>query len=121
MDDRDSSAQLLRQFESIWQDEQALQDVKEEMLRRLKVMYQEHPPEFIYFVTLYYLFKDFLKEATNYETLQTRTGFQNTVIWNKLYDFQRDGVLGAINKIETYGAALSPTVLGSEKRSKRWR
>ncbi|WMJ21228.1 helicase-related protein [Geobacillus kaustophilus] len=115
MNDRDSSAQLLCQFEAIWQDEQALQDVKDEILRRLEVMYQEHPPEFIYFVTLYYLFKDFLKEATNYETLQTRTGFQNTVIWNKLYDFQRDGVLGAINKIETYGGCIIADSVGLGK------
>ena len=115
VDDEHSNTQLLRQFDAIWQDEQALQDVKDEILRRLEVMYKENSPEFIYFVTLYNLFKGFLQDAKNYESLQTRTGFENTVIWNKLYDFQRDGVIGAINKIETYGGCIIADSVGLGK------
>ena len=115
VDDEHSNTQLLRQFDAIWQDEQALQDVKDEILRRLEVMYKENSPEFIYFVTLYNLFKGFLQDAKNYESLQTRTGFENTVIWNELYDFQRDGVIGAINKIETYGGCIIADSVGLGK------
>jgi hypothetical protein len=115
VDNIESNTQLLRNFEAIWQNEYALQDVKEQILRRLEVLYKENSPEFIYFVTLYNLFKDFLQDTKNYEALQTRTGFENTVIWNKLYDFQRDGVIGAINKIETYGGCIIADSVGLGK------
>ncbi|WP_342581496.1 helicase-related protein [Ureibacillus sp. FSL W7-1570] len=115
VDDTESNTQLLRNFEAIWQNEYALQDVKKQILRRLEVLYKENSPEFIYFVTLYNLFKDFLQDTKDYEALQTRTGFENTLIWNKLYDFQRDGVIGAINKIETYGGCIIADSVGLGK------
>lgn len=115
VDDAATNAQLIRKFDAIWQNEYALQDVKEQILRRLEVLYKENSPEFIYFVTLYNLFKDFLQDTKDYEALQTRTGFENTVIWNKLYDFQRDGVIGAINKIETYGGCIIADSVGLGK------
>ncbi len=103
------------------ENEYALQDVKEQILRQLEVLYREHTPEFIYFVTLYNLFKDFLQETRDYSTLQTKTGFENTIVWNKLYDFQRDGVIGAINKIETYGGCIIADSVGLGKHLKHWR
>ncbi|SFA56898.1 Superfamily II DNA or RNA helicase, SNF2 family [Anoxybacillus pushchinoensis] len=115
VDDIEANTQLLRNFDAIWHNEYALQDVKEQILRRLEVLYKENSPEFIYFVTLYNLFKDFLQDTKDYEALQTRTGFENTVIWNKLYDFQRDGVIGAINKIETYGGCIIADSVGLGK------
>ncbi|WP_342463263.1 SNF2-related protein [Ureibacillus sp. FSL K6-8385] len=115
VDDIEANTQLLRNFEAIWHNEYALQDVKEQILRRLEVLYKENSPEFIYFITLYNLFKDFLQDTKDYEALQTRTGFENTVIWNKLYDFQRDGVIGAINKIETYGGCIIADSVGLGK------
>jgi hypothetical protein len=115
VDDIESNTQLLRNFEAIWQNDYVLQDVKEQILQKLEVLYKENSPEFIYFVTLYNLFKDFLQDTKDYEALQTRTGFENTVIWNKLYDFQRDGVIGAINKIETYGGCIIADSVGLGK------
>ncbi|MCX8002612.1 MAG: helicase-related protein [Anoxybacillus mongoliensis] len=114
-DDEKENIELIRQFGDIWKNEYALQDVKEQILRQLEVLYQEHTPEFIYFVTLYNLFKDFLQETRDYSTLQTKTGFEKTTIWNKLYDFQRDGVVGAINKIETYGGCIIADSVGLGK------
>ena len=114
-DDEKENIELLRQFDDIWKNEYALQDVKEQILRQLEVLYREHTPEFIYFVTLYNLFKDFLQETRDYSTLQTKTGFENTIVWNKLYDFKRDGVIGAINKIETYGGGIIADSVGLGK------
>lgn len=115
VDDYDTNNQLLKNFEAIWNNEQALEDVKEKILNRLEVLYKENSPEFIYFVTLYNLFKDFLEGAKDFETLQRRTGFENTIIWDKLYDFQRDGVMGAINKIETHGGCIIADSVGLGK------
>jgi SNF2 family DNA or RNA helicase len=115
VDDIEANTQLVRNFDAIWHNEYALQDVKEQILRRLEVLYQENSPEFIYFVTLYNLFKDFLHDSKDFNSLQSRIGFEHTVIWNKLYDFQRDGVIGAINKIETYGGCIIADSVGLGK------
>ena len=115
VEDEATNTQLLKNFETIWQNEHALQDVKVQILDRIELLYQENSPEFIYFVTLYNLFKDFLEGTRDFNALQTKTGFEQTLIWNKLYEFQRDGVVGAINKIETYGGCIIADSVGLGK------
>ncbi|MFX0558838.1 helicase-related protein [Tepidibacillus infernus] len=115
VDDEETNNQLLRNFDAIWRNDQLLEDVKEQILQRIELLYRENSPEFIYFVTLYNLFKDFLEGNRSFDILQTKTGFQNTKIWNKLYDFQKDGVVGAINKIETYGGCIIADSVGLGK------
>lgn len=110
-----TNEQLLAKFESIWSNKQLLKDVKKEILEKLELLYKENNPEFIYFVTLYNLFKDFLEGNKDFSSLQQQTGFENTVIWNKLYKFQKDGVIGAINKIETYGGCIIADSVGLGK------
>lgn len=113
--DEKTNEQLLAKFESIWSNKQLLKDVKKEILEKLELLYKENNPEFIYFVTLYNLFKDFLEGNKDFSSLQQQTGFENTVIWKKLYKFQKDGVIGAINKIETYGGCIIADSVGLGK------
>ena len=113
--DQHTNQELLRNFDLIWDNDENLQDVKANILSRLELLYKRNSPEFIYFVTLYNLFKDFLEDSRDYKALHTKTGFENTVIWNKLYDFQRDGVIGAINKIETFGGCIIADSVGLGK------
>ncbi|MBD8070000.1 helicase-related protein [Bacillus sp. PS06] len=115
VDDDSTNRQLLDSFESIWENAQILKDVKEDIINRVELLYKENSPEFIYFVTLYNLFKDFLEGNRDFRTLQEKTGFENTTIWNKLYNFQKDGVVGAINKIETYGGCIIADSVGLGK------
>lgn len=115
VDDESTNRQLLDSFESIWGNAQILKDVKENIINRVELLYKENSPEFIYFVTLYNLFKDFLEGNRDFRTLQEKTGFENTTIWNKLYNFQKDGVVGAINKIETYGGCIIADSVGLGK------
>lgn len=115
LEDESTNQQLLDSFESIWGNAQILKDVKEEIINRVELLYKENSPEFIYFVTLYNLFKEFLEGNRDFRTLQEKTGFDNTVIWNKLYNFQKDGVVGAINKIETYGGCIIADSVGLGK------
>lgn len=110
-----TNEQLLSSFENIWTNEDLLTDVKEDILTQLEKLYKENSPEFIYFVTLYNIFKDFLDGTRDFSTLQHTTGFENTLIWRKLYNFQRDGVVGAINKIETYGGCIIADSVGLGK------
>lgn len=115
VDEEATNQQLLQSFESIWENTQILKDVKDRVIKKVELLYKENSPEFIYFVTLYNLFKDFLEGNRDFRSLQEKTGFENTIIWNKLYNFQKDGVVGAINKIETFGGCIIADSVGLGK------
>lgn len=103
--------QLLNQFELYWSDKDKVKDVKAHLLKSLEEVYRENNPEFIYFVTLYNIFKDYLNDLSEEDIIKTKTGFKESVVWNKLYNFQKDGVLGAIDKLEKYhGCILADSV-----------
>ncbi len=116
VDEEATNQQLLQSFESIWENTQILKDVKDKIIKKVELLYKENSPEFIYFVTLYNLFKEFLDGNRDFRSLQEKTGFENTIIWNKLYNFQKDGgVVGAINKIETFGGCIIADSVGLGK------
>ncbi len=106
---------LLAWFDEIWADQSVVVDVKEEVLRYLDQLYANHSPEFIYFKTLYHLFEDYLKEADKGGLLDEKTGFFETDVWEMLYDFQKDGVKGAINKILKHNGCIIADSVGLGK------
>lgn len=81
----------------------------------MRILYKENTPEFIYFVTLYNIFNNYLDELTEDNIVKSRTGFKETSIWNKLYKFQKDGVMGAIDKIEKYNGCIIADSVGLGK------
>ncbi len=81
----------------------------------MQLIYKENTPEFIYFVTLYNIFKDYLGEITEDNIVKTKIGFKETEVWNKLYKFQKDGVIGAIDKIEKHGGCIIADSVGLGK------
>lgn len=111
----DATMHFLQQFDDLWQDDNQVEDVKDEVLRQMQVIYKENTPEFIYFITLYNIFYDYLDELTEENIVKTKTGFKDTVIWNKLYKFQKDGVLGAIDKLEKYNGCIIADSVGLGK------
>lgn len=113
--DEETNAKIKQIFNQMWENKQQLQDVKNEVLNRVQQMYEKNSPELAYFVTIYNIFKKFLEENEGYDRIQQKTGFQQTEVWNKLYSFQRDGVVGAINKIETYGGCIIADSVGLGK------
>lgn len=108
---KEATMQLLQQFNELWDDDTQVEDVKEKVLEHMQVIYKENTPDFIYFITLYHIFHEYLNELTEENIVKSKTGFKDTVIWNKLYKFQKDGVLGAIDKLEKYhGCILADSV-----------
>ena len=107
--------QLLNQFELYWNDKDKVKDVKTYLLKSLEEVYKENNPEFIYFVTLYNIFKDYLNDLSEEDIIKTKTGFKESVVWNKLYNFQKDGVLGAIDKLEKYHGCILVDSVGLGK------
>ena len=113
--DASSTAAMLEWFETIWSDPSAVQDAKNLLLKQLDDLIKDQSPEFIYFLTLYNIFKDFLDDIDEENIIKTKTGFKETVVWNKLYKFQRDGVLGAIDKLEKYNGCIIADSVGLGK------
>ena len=105
----------LQMFDELWNNTAAVEDVKEQVLQHMQVLYKENTPEFIYFITLYNVFKEYLGELTEDNIVKTKTGIKDTLIWNKLYKFQRDGVIGAIDKIEKYNGCIIADSVGLGK------
>ena len=114
-DGNEINSTLKSKFNEIWNNEDLLKDVKKDILNKIKYLYKDNSPEFLYFITLYNIFKDFLEENDNKEVIKSRTGFKDTEVWNRLYNFQKDGVVGAINKIETYGGCIIADSVGLGK------
>jgi SNF2 family DNA or RNA helicase len=115
--DSDRDRQELKEwFESIWNDKTGLvQDVKEKTLEYLELLYAENAPEFIYYKTLFHIFASYLDEQKSGGLLDAKTGFYDTEIWEKLYDFQKDGVKGAINKILKHNGCIIADSVGLGK------
>lgn len=113
--DAPSTQAMLDWFETIWNDPAAVEDAKATLLDRLARMVNDQTPEFIYFLTLYNIFKDFLEDIDEENIIKSKTGFKDTIVWNKLYKFQRDGVLGAIDKLEKYNGCIVADSVGLGK------
>lgn len=115
INDNPMTEQMLQMFDMFWQNEMMLKDIKDNVLKNIEKMYKENTPEYIYFVTLYNIFKDYLGELTEDNIIKSKTGFKETIIWNKLYKFQKDGVLGAIDKLEKYNGCIIADSVGLGK------
>lgn len=112
---KDYTISFLQTFNELWEDDTAVQDVKDKVLEQMRILYKENTPEFIYFVTLYNIFNNYLDELTEDNIVKSRTGFKETLVWNKLYKFQKDGVMGAIDKIEKYNGCIIADSVGLGK------
>ena len=91
---------FLKLFEQLWNDKKKLQDVTDIVIENISAAYRENAPEYIYFVALYNIFKEFLDDLTEDELPNEATGFKESKIWGMLYNFQRDAVLDIISKLE---------------------
>lgn len=109
------SEAYLQLFEQIWNDESKLQEVTKEVLDNITTAYNENSPEFIYFMTLYHVFSEFLDDISEDELPNEATGFKQSKIWNLLYDFQKDAVLAIINKLERYNGCILADSVGLGK------
>ena len=114
-DDYEMTRQFLQNFNDVWNDESALKDITQEVTEYIANLYQENSPEFIYYITLYNIFDEFLEDITEDEIANDKTGFKESIIWNKMYTFQQDAVLGIINKLERYNGCILADSVGLGK------
>jgi len=112
--DRDR-ADLKEWFDGIWGDDALVADVKEDVLLYLEQLYVSHAPTFIYFKTLYHIFERFLSGQEADAVLFDQTAIIDTEIWKALFDFQKDGVKGAIHKINNHNGCILADSVGLGK------
>ena len=115
MTDPESTRQLLEWFDNVWNDLGAAEDIKRSLLDKLNYLASDRPAALSYFFTLFNLFQDFVEDLDEDSIIRSQTGFKETVVWNKLYKFQKDGVLGAIDKLERYNGCIIADSVGLGK------
>ena len=102
-------------FNQIWNDSSRLQVVTDEVIDSISNAYKENSPEFLYFVALYNIFNEFLEDISEDELPKESTGFKDSVIWQKLYNFQKDAALAVINKLEKFNGCILADSVGLGK------
>lgn len=95
----------LELFDQLWDDKTKLQNVTDEVIDNITAAYKENSPDFIYFMTLYNIFNEFLDDISEDVLPNEATGFKESKIWGMLYNFQKDAALAIINKLENTTAA----------------
>lgn len=112
--DRDR-ADLKSWFDELWNDQVLVEDVKDHVLAYMAQLYVDHSPEFIYFKTLFHVFERFLLGQDENSALFEGTQIVDTAIWKALFDFQKDGVKGAIQKIGSHNGCILADSVGLGK------
>ena len=105
----------LQLFNEIWNDEDKVQDVTESICTYIESVYQENSPERIYFLMLYNIFHDFLDEIDEDVLPNDLTGYKDSLVWNKLFNYQKDAATGIINKLETHNGCILADSVGLGK------
>lgn len=114
-DEQSTTQTFIQLFNRIWHDPTKVEDVTSQIVQHIESVYQENPPERIYFLMLYNIFKDFLEDISTDVIPNDLTGYQDTVVWNKLFNFQKDAAFGIINKLETYNGCILADSVGLGK------
>lgn len=115
------AAQLAQWFDQQWSGLQggAATDAKgnesESVLEALQALGEHRDPFTIYALMLHRLFQDSGDEMDEEQIVKSATGIRSTVVWKKLFKFQRDGVVGAIDKLNRFGGCIIADSVGLGK------
>lgn len=115
VDETPHAERYISQFDQIWNDTEKLEDVTTQICEHIATVYQENSPESIYFQMLYNIFSEFLDDVDDDVLPNDRTGYQDSLIWKKLFNYQKDAATGIINKLETYNGCILADSVGLGK------
>ncbi|MFN8765448.1 MAG: helicase-related protein [Pirellulaceae bacterium] len=102
-------------FLSMWNSLPNTSDAKEKLLKQLRELTEPKSPSLAYYLILFHLFKNLGVELDEERIVKSATGIRNTIVWKKLFKFQRDGVIGAIDKLDRFGGCIIADSVGLGK------
>jgi SNF2 family DNA or RNA helicase len=108
-------SQLADWFESQWNALPASETFKESFVQRLQTFAEPKEVSLLYHLTIHNLFKELNDGLDEDKIIKSATGIRNTSVWKKLFKFQRDGVLGGIDKLERLGGCIIADSVGLGK------
>ena len=111
----EESAMLGAWFSAFWNSLPATPDAKQAFAGTLHDLAAHRDPYTIYILILHHLFQDRADELDEERIVNSGTGIRNTLVWKKLYRFQRDGVVGAIDKLNRFGGCIIADSVGLGK------
>ena len=106
---------LSRWFDAQWASLNDDPRAKAAVIEMLDAIAQHRDPYLIYTLILHHIFGDRGEELDEERVVKSATGIRNTVVWKKLYKFQRDGVVGAIDKLNRFGGCIIADSVGLGK------
>ncbi|MEW6219099.1 MAG: helicase-related protein [Thermodesulfobacteriota bacterium] len=111
----EEAGMLAQWFDAQWAGLPDTPAAKEGLLGLLASIARHRAPYLIYTLVLHHLFSTQGDALDEEQIVKSATGIRNTVVWKKLYKFQRDGVVGAIDKLNRFGGCIIADSVGLGK------
>ena len=86
-----------------------------DLVAALRGLAAHRAPSSIYALILHHLFRTEGGELDEEQVVNSATGIRDTEVWKRLFKFQRDGVVGAIDKLERFGGCIIADSVGLGK------
>jgi len=109
------SALLSGWFDAQWQSLASSGSATAELVAKLQSLSAPGAPFTIYTLMLHHLFRNSAEDLDEDKVVNSATGIRDTVVWKKLFRFQRDGVVGALDKLNRYGGCIIADSVGLGK------
>ena len=111
----DEAGQLAQWFDQQWARFHNKPDVRDWFIKQLRMLSDFQAPFTVYALILNHVFGDRDDTFDEERIIKSATGIRNTVVWKKLFKFQRDGVVGAIDKLARFGGCIIADSVGLGK------
>ncbi len=115
VNDKRDREDLKKWFYEIWDNNEIVEDVKQKVLDYLEQLYVDTTPEFLYFKTLFHIFEQYLEEEDRKTKIDEKIRVIDSLIWQTLFEFQKDGAKGAINKLFSHNGCILADSVGLGK------
>ncbi len=115
IDEPELTKTYINLFNQLWSDADKLDDVTQRLCEHISTVYKENSPESIYFFMLYNIFNEFLEDLNEDVLPNDLTGYKDSQIWDKMFNFQRDAATGVINKLEKFNGCILADSVGLGK------
>ena len=102
-------------FDSQWSGLADGDAAKQDLVSALRGLAAHRAPSSVYALILHHLFRTEGGEIDEERVVKSATGIRETEVWKRLFKFQRDGVVGAIDKLERFGGCIIADSVGLGK------